>query len=79
MLLATREHGDFLGEIALLGARPRTATAVATSPVTVDVMTRQEFWSLLNEAPELSDRLYRAMTERLTGHAVTDEQVTPAF
>lgn len=78
-VLATREHGDFLGEIALLGARPRTATAVATSPVTVDVMSRQEFWSLLNEAPELSDRLYHAMTERLTGHAITDEQVTPAL
>jgi CRP-like cAMP-binding protein len=41
---------------------------VATSPVTVDVMSRQEFWCLLNEAPELSDRLYRAMTERLTEH-----------
>ena len=77
-LLATRGHGDFLGEIALLGARPRTATAVATRRVLVDVMTRQEFWSLLHEAPELSDRLYRAMTERLTDHAVTDEQVARA-
>ncbi len=77
-LLATRGHGDFLGEIALLGARPRTATAVAASRVVVDVMSRQEFWNLLNEAPQLSDRLYRAMTERLTEHAARAEQVARA-
>ena len=41
-------------------------------------MSRQEFWYLLNEAPELSDRLYRAMTERLTEHAAEDEQAARA-
>jgi len=77
-VLATRGPGDVLGEIALLGARPRTATTVATTRVVIDVMSRREFWSLLHESPELSDQLHATMTDRLTEPELYDERVPQA-
>jgi CRP-like cAMP-binding protein len=65
-VLATRGPGDVLGEISLLGLQPRTATVVATTPVVFDVLSRSEFWTLLNEVPELADQLRATMNERLT-------------
>jgi CRP-like cAMP-binding protein len=64
-LVATRGTGDYLGEIALLGARFRTATAVATTPVVVKVLSRREFSSLLAEVPELTDQLRAGIDDRL--------------
>ena len=77
-VLATRGAGDFLGEIALLGARPRTATTVAKTCMVIDVMSRREFWSLLHEVPELSDQLRATMADRLTGREIPDERVAGA-
>ena len=64
-LVATRGPGSPLGEIALLGERPRTATLVARTPVRARVASRQEFSGLLAEIPELSQRLQATMAERL--------------
>jgi CRP-like cAMP-binding protein len=64
-VVATRGPGDCLGEISLLGSRPQTATAVSTTPVLVDVLSKREFWSLLYELPALSDQLHATMSERL--------------
>jgi len=76
--LATRGSGDYVGEIALLGNRPRTATVVATTPVAVEVFSRREFWSLLNEVPGLSDQLHATMTDRLTALEAARPQLTLA-
>jgi CRP-like cAMP-binding protein len=65
-VLATRGPGDFVGEISLLGLQLRTATVVATTPVVFDVLSRSEFWTLLNELPALADELRAAMNNRLT-------------
>ena len=64
-VIATRRPGDYLGEIALLDKRPRTATVVATTPVSVEVLSRREFMSLLAEAPELSEQIMATMAQRL--------------
>jgi CRP-like cAMP-binding protein len=64
-LIATRGPGSPLGEIALLGARPRTATLVAQTPVRARVASQREFSGLLAEVPELSQRLHAIMIERL--------------
>ena len=64
-VLATRGPGDYIGEIALLGARPRTATVVATTPLAIKVLSRGEFWTLLRELPALSNQLHAAMNDRL--------------
>jgi CRP-like cAMP-binding protein len=64
-LIATRGPGSPLGEIALLGDRPRTATLIAQTPVDVRVASRREFTGLLAEVPRVSDRLHATMAERL--------------
>jgi len=64
-LVATRGPGEYVGEIALLDKRPRTATVVATTPVSVEVLSRREFMSLLVQAPELSEQILSTMAQRL--------------
>ncbi len=64
-LVATRGPGSPLGEIALLGARPRTATLIARTPVHARVASQREFAGLLAEVPEISRRLHAIMLERL--------------
>jgi CRP/FNR family cyclic AMP-dependent transcriptional regulator len=64
-VIATRRPGDYVGEIALLDKRPRTASVVATTPVSVEVLSRREFVSLLAEAPELSEQIMATMARRL--------------
>jgi CRP-like cAMP-binding protein len=64
-VVATRGPGEYVGEIALLDRRPRTATVVATTPVSVEVLSRREFRSLLVQAPELSEQILATMAQRL--------------
>ena len=49
--VATLGPGDFLGEIALLTGRPRTATVVSTSSVLVLVIARHRFLALVDRLP----------------------------
>jgi CRP-like cAMP-binding protein len=64
-VVASPAAGECYGEIALLGRQPRTATVVACSDVTVDVISRPDFDELLRQMPVLEDRLRRVMGERL--------------
>jgi CRP/FNR family transcriptional regulator, cyclic AMP receptor protein len=64
-VIATRRAGEYVGEIALLDRRPRTATVVATMPVSVEVLSQREFVSLLAQAPELSEHILATMAQRL--------------
>lgn len=64
-VVATRGPGSYLGEIALLDDRPRTATLVTKTPVVIDVIGRREFTTLLNDMPELADALKSTIAARL--------------
>jgi CRP-like cAMP-binding protein len=64
-VLATRGPGEYFGEIALLDKRPRTATVVVTEPIVIEVLSRQEFSSLLAQAPELAQEIMATMARRL--------------
>jgi CRP/FNR family cyclic AMP-dependent transcriptional regulator len=57
--------GDFFGEIALLEDTPRTATVTATTPLRFFVLTRQAFRSLLAHQPDITDKVTRALEERV--------------
>jgi len=58
--------GDFFGEIGLLETDRRTATVVATTPLTVIVMGQREFASMDRDMPEVADRIRAAIRARLS-------------
>jgi CRP-like cAMP-binding protein len=64
-LVATRGPGDFLGETALLLDRPRNATVVAKTAMTIEVINRRDFRSLLEQNPDLHAPLLDATAKRL--------------
>ena len=63
-LLAELGPGDFFGEMALVGDTRRNATVVATSPLTVVVMTGQAFRQTARELPEVGAKIRAAIEER---------------
>ena len=64
-VVATRGPGSYVGEIALIDNRPRTATVIAKTPVVIEVIGRREFRTLLADAPELQTEIMNTMAQRL--------------
>jgi CRP/FNR family cyclic AMP-dependent transcriptional regulator len=64
-VVASRGPGDYFGEIALLDDRPRVATVVAKTPVSVEVIGRREFKALVDDQPEIAQQLLATMAQRL--------------
>jgi len=64
-VVAERGAGSYVGEIALLDHRPRTATVIAKTPVSIEVIGQREFAGLLAEMPELSQQLLATVARRL--------------
>ena len=62
--------GDFIGEIALVVDRPRTATVPATSPGRLLVVTDRAFSRLLEQVPSLSVKVMQSLGERLHADAL---------
>ncbi len=57
--------GDFLGEIALIDGRPRTATVTADEPIDALVIGREGFARIMDEFPVIRYDLVNALTQRL--------------
>ena len=62
--LAELGPGDFFGEMGLVGDTRRNATVVATSQLTVVVMTGQAFRQTARELPEVARKIRAAIDER---------------
>jgi CRP/FNR family transcriptional regulator, cyclic AMP receptor protein len=57
--------GEFFGEIALLDAGPRTATAVAETQATLLQMNYEMFHELLGASPDIRAAILEVVGERL--------------
>jgi CRP-like cAMP-binding protein len=71
--LAELGPGDFIGELALIMHRPRTATVVATSDMDVLVVDGRSFGPLLDEVPGLARQLLTTVAERLSDNAAANQ------
>lgn len=63
--IATRQPGDFFGEIALMCDRPRVATVTTTEPSLALVVTDRDFKNLVKKSPAIALKVLEAVGERL--------------
>ncbi|MBO2010578.1 cyclic nucleotide-binding domain-containing protein [Hymenobacter negativus] len=63
--LATFEAGDFFGELALLDAEPRSATAVALSEVLAFRIDQEDFYDVMEERAEVLRNILRMLCQRI--------------
>ena len=57
--------GDFVGEIALVSGKPRTATVRTRGPARVLVITASGFRMLMHDVPSIKDKVLAAVTARV--------------
>jgi len=69
--LAVLKEGDFFGEMAIIDGSPRSAGAVAVTPVSLLVIDKESFKEKLRENP-LIEYMLETLTRRLR---VADEQI----
>ena len=57
--------GDFLGEIALITGRKRTASVTTVEPARILVITGRDFKRLLRDVPSIQPKVMQALAARL--------------
>jgi CPA1 family monovalent cation:H+ antiporter len=61
--------GDVVGEIAVLASGRRTASVIATSPLTLISLFKRDVWALERDAPEAARRVRSAFDARAASHS----------
>ncbi len=65
VVVATIGPGTYFGEVALLDSVTRTASVVAKSDLTLEVIDRRGFNTLLDDLPRLSRSILKGLAHRL--------------
>jgi len=63
--LAAFRSGDFFGELALLDAEPRSATAIAHGAVVAFRLDQEDFYDVMEERSEVLRNIMRVLCKRL--------------
>ncbi len=63
--LTSFHRGDFFGELSLLDAEARSATAVALTPVLAFRIDQEEFYDVIEECAEVARNIMRVLCQRL--------------
>ena len=71
LVVARMKKNDFVGDIAILCDVPRTATVRATKPLSTLVITKDLFFQLVTEFPDMSVAIMRELAQRL--HKTTQD------
>jgi len=66
-VLRTLGPGDVFGEVAVLASGRRTATVVATTPMSLIAVFKRDVWALERRSPQAAGRLRALVSERLAG------------
>jgi CRP/FNR family transcriptional regulator, cyclic AMP receptor protein len=66
--VATLGPGDFFGEIGLLAGDRRVATVVATSPMSLVVLTGSQLRAIDSRMPGVAERIRSAMAQRIAAN-----------
>jgi CRP/FNR family cyclic AMP-dependent transcriptional regulator len=64
VVLAFRQPGDLLGELAVLDDRPRSSSVVALEPAEALVLPASEFRAVVGSHPEIALELLRLLSRR---------------
>src|SRR5690242_21798423 len=64
-VLAVLTPGDFLGEMAILNSRPRSASAVVKTAARLLVIEGKTFEAMLRARPEIAMRIIKSLATRL--------------
>lgn len=65
MTLISRARGDCVGEIALIDDEPRSAAAIADTPVRLLRWERRDFQETLDQDPEVARGIFKMLTGKL--------------
>jgi CRP-like cAMP-binding protein len=65
LTVATMAKNDFVGEIAILCDVPRTATVTAASQLTTLKISKELFFRLISEFPQMAIEFMRELAQRL--------------
>ncbi|MGD0205818.1 MAG: cyclic nucleotide-binding domain-containing protein [Dehalococcoidia bacterium] len=63
--LAELGPGDIVGEMSVIDGKPRSATVIASTPMTLLILHRRDFVSLLETVPGLQRKLLVTLCERV--------------
>ena len=66
--LADLGPGDFFGEVALVEHDLRTASVVASTPISAIVMHQRDFDMMQRELPHVAEKIHAAVHERSPRH-----------
>jgi CRP-like cAMP-binding protein len=71
LVVASMRRNDFVGDIAILCDVPRTATVRARTPLCTLVVTKDLFFRLVTEFPDMAVEIMRVLAQRV--HKTTQD------
>ncbi len=74
-VIETMEAGELFGEMALIDAEPRSASAVAVGPVKLIVVDHATFHTLVRNDPDFALDVMRLMSRRLRAKIAAHTQL----